>query len=57
MRELRRVAPGTRPVGERSVPPQQVVDVRAEAELAEQQRGNGHGEEPLEDERGMVVSF
>src|SRR5204862_2482210 len=49
MRELRRVAPGTRPVGERDVPPQQVVDVRPEAELSEQERDEGHDEETLED--------
>src|SRR5207248_6453727 len=46
---LRRVAPGTRPVGERGVPLQQMIDVRAEAELAEEERGEGHDDQPLED--------
>src|SRR5438132_138811 len=46
---LHRIIPGTGPIGKRDVPLQQMVDVRAEAELAEEERGEGHGEEPLED--------
>src|SRR5205814_9048679 len=49
MRELRRIAPGARPIGERDVPPQQVVDVRSQAELSQEQFGERDDEEPLED--------
>jgi len=50
MRELRRVAPGASPIRERNVPPQQVVDVtRRGRNFAQEQRGERHDEEPLED--------
>jgi len=43
------IAPGAGPVGESGVSLQQVVDVRAEAELADEQRGERHDQEPLKD--------